>query len=499
MKASRPQQLHIVFADSPEGAVRAEEADVSAAEASMAHPAACSQRAESTSRGAADTSRLLELVASEENLVLALENVASNDGAPGVDGVSVKEVVAHAARLRPLLRRALLSESFVPGDIRRVWIDKSGGGQRGLGIPNVIDRWVQRAVLQILEPLYEPTFHPSSHGFRPKRGAHTAIAEAAVYVTRGRPVTVDIDLSKFFDRVNHQRLLDRMAQRIADRRILRFVRLMLTASVVMPDGVRVATEEGTPQGGPLSPLLSNIVLDELDQELARRRLRFVRYADDCNIYVRSERAGRRVMASIRRFIEGRLRLKVNEEKSAVDLARHRHFLGFRVGATRKQRPVVQLSQRSFERLDAKLRALTPRTWGRSLEACFAGLASYMQGWMGYFRLCTREVHDTLEYFDCHVRRRLRAIIVRQKKRPRHLYRHLRRHGSSSPSAHKAAYSSRGAWWQSQSGALEYVHDNDWFAARMPSLLALWKAQHHDWRSLGLRPEEPDVRSTCPVP
>jgi group II intron reverse transcriptase/maturase len=207
---------------------------------------------------------------------------------------------------------------------------KPGGGQRGLGIPNVIDRWVQQAVLQVLEPIFEPTFHDSSHGFRPLRGAHTAIAQAKAYVGEGYEVVVDLDLSKFFDRVHHQRLLSRLTQRIADPRILKLIRQMLKAKVVMPDGTRVCTEEGTHQGGPLSPMLSNVVLDEFDRELERRGLRFVRYADDCNIFVRSLRAGQRVMSSIRRFLERRLRLLVNEEKSKVARPEEIHFLGFRL-------------------------------------------------------------------------------------------------------------------------------------------------------------------------
>jgi RNA-directed DNA polymerase len=233
----------------------------------------------------------MESVALAANLAQALLNVLRNKGASGEDGQTVEEVVEKAPNLLPKLQAALLQGTYRPGEIRRVWIPKPGGGQRGLGIPNVVDRWVQQAVLQILEPIFEPTFHPSSHGFRPNRGAHTAIAEAKEHLKEGYRVVVDLDLSKFFDRVHHQRLLDRLKQQVHDSRILDLVKRMLTAKVVMPDGTKVATMQGTPQGGPLSPLLSNIVLDEWDQELGRRGLRFVRYADDCNIFVRSERAG----------------------------------------------------------------------------------------------------------------------------------------------------------------------------------------------------------------
>jgi RNA-directed DNA polymerase len=499
MSQSRPLQLSFAFAESPQGDGRTEETDASVSEARPAHTADDSQGKESTPR-AAETARLLELVCTQVNLRRALAKVARNDGAPGIDRQTARAVVRSADKLLPQLQDALLSGAYVPGDIRRVWIPKPDGGQRGLGIPNVVDRWVQQALLQVLEPIFEPTFHASSHGFRPKRGAHTAIAEAAQYVKEGRRYTVDLDLEKFFDRVNHQRLLDHLGQRVKDRRVLRIVRLMLKASVVLPDGVRVTTSEGTPQGGPLSPLLSNIVLDELDRELARRRLCFVRYADDCNIYVRSERAGKRVMASIRRFIEKRLKLKVNEAKSAVDLAQRRHFLGFRIGASRKGWLTVQLSRRSVERLDARLRQMTPRNWGNSLQRCCERLNQYLQGWMGYFRLCTREVCATLHYFDGHVRRRIRAIIVKQKKHSRHLYRHLRRHGAGYGSAHSAAYSRRGIWWKSRSHGMNTVHDTDWFAERLVSLERLWHQKRYDWRPLwGARPEEPDVRSTRPVP
>lgn len=485
MSESRPRQLSFAFADSPQGDGRSESADASARSELPLHTANDSQRMESTPR-ADETDRLLELAAAEGNLRRALAKVVRNKGAPGVDRQTVQAVFRSRKELLPKLRDALLHGTYMPGDIRRVWIPKSDGGLRGLGIPNVVDRWVQQAVLQVLEPIFEPTFHPSSHGFRPDRGAQTAIAEAATYVTQGRRYTVDLDLAKFFDRVNHQRLLDRLGQKVRDRRILRIVRLMLKASVVLPDGVRVRTEEGTPQGGPLSPLLSNIVLDELDRELARRGLHFVRYADDCNIYVRSERAGNRVMASIRRFIEERLRLEVNAAKSAVDLAHRRHFLGFRVSASSKGVLTVHLSERSVQRLDDRLRAMTPRVWGRSLETCFEELNQYLRGWMGYFRLCSHEVLRTLRYFDSHLRRRLRAILVKQKKRSRHLYRHLCRHGAGFGSAYNAAYSRRGIWWKSRSHGMQTVHDREWFASRLVSLEQLWRQKRYDWRPLTRR-------------
>ena len=372
MTRAESRQLSFVFADSPQGGEQIKASDVSGSKAWLLHRADGKVTNDSAAQADAGqpTRSLLERVACESNMARALLHVARNKGAAGVDGRSIDEVVEASPTLLLKLRHELLVETYRPGDIRRVWIPKPGGkGQRGLGIPNVVDRWVQQCVLQVMEPIFEPTFHDSSHGFRPQRGAHTAIAEAKKYVEAGFAWTVDMDLSKFFDRVNHQRLLNRLAHRVEDGRILQLVHRMLKAKVVMPDGTRVSTEEGTMQGGPLSPLLSNVVLDELDNELQRRGLRFVRYADDCNIFVRSERAGHRVMGSIRRFVQGRLRLKLNEEKSSVDRPSNLHFLGFRLTRTKEGRVEVHLSARTTTRLNGRIRELTPRTWGQSLNTC----------------------------------------------------------------------------------------------------------------------------------
>jgi RNA-directed DNA polymerase len=300
----------------------------------------------------------------------AFERVASNKGAPGPDRQTIGMVQEHLPKILTELETALLKGTYQPGDIRRVWIPKSDGKLRGLGIPNVIDRIVQQAVRMVLEPVFEPKFHPSSHGFRPGRSCHTAITEARKHIAEGFNMVVDLDLAKFFDRVCHQRLMARIAQRVSDRGLLVLIGKMLKAKVVMPDGVKVHTEEGVPQGGPLSPLLSNIVLDELDWELERRGHRFVRYADDCNIFVRSERAGHRVMESVSQLIEKRLRLEVNREKSAVARPEERHFLGFTLQAhDLNVEPEVNLSKRSKERLAERVVELTPRSWGSSLKAC----------------------------------------------------------------------------------------------------------------------------------
>jgi RNA-directed DNA polymerase len=451
----------------------------------------------------------------------AFQNVAANKGAAGPDRQSIDDVREHLVELLPKLAAELLMGTYVPGTIRRVWIPKANGGQRGLGIPNVIDRVVQEAVRLVLEPIYEPTFHEASHGFRSGRSCHTAIARALGFMQMGYQWVVDLDLEKFFDKVNHQRLMARLAQRVDNQCLLTLIGRMLKAKVVMPDGVVVSTEEGVPQGGPLSPLLSNIVLDELDQELERRGHRFVRYADDCNIYVRSERAGQRVMTSVVSFIERRMRLRVNAAKSAVARPEERHFVGFRLRREPLDGEVeVLLSKRSKERIDAKIRELTPRNWGSSLHACILQLNAYVLGWIGFFGICTTGIEATLRTLDAHIRRRLRAIQLAHWKTARTIARRLIKLGVAPRTAWRNVYGGRKSLWAlSHSPAVDRGLRNAYFAERgLVSLADKWRerAEHiaapAQLADAGMsevmnrpatgvttrRPEEPDVNSTCPV-
>ena len=425
----------------------------------------------------------MEEVASDENLKRAFEAVASNKGAAGPDRQSIDEVRENLEEILVEMKRELLSGRYQPGMIRRVWIPKPGGGERGLGIPDVVDRVVQQAVHQVLGPNYEPTFHDGSHGFRPGRSCHTAIEAASKYLADGTEWVVDLDLEKFFDRVHHERLVARLELRVKDPRLIQLIRRMLKAKVVMPDGVVVATEEGAPQGGPLSPLLSNIVLDELDRELERRGHRFVRYADDANIYVRSERAGQRVMASIVRFIEGRLRLKVNRAKSAVARPEQRHFVGFTLRRLWNGRHIeVKLSKRSRDRIDTKIRALTPRNWGRAIDTCIKHVNQYLLGWINFFgRSCTREVAQVLGILDAHIRRRLRALLLRQWKRKRSIARRLARLGVRAQTAWRTVYDGRKSLWAlSHTQAVEHALGLAYFQERgLLSLKQLYWEMHRE--------------------
>src|ERR671916_865907 len=380
-------------------------------------------------------------------LSAALLKVVSNKGAPGPDGLTVGELLMQWPTAGPKLAAALLDGTYRPGATRRVEIPKAGGGKRGLGIPNVADRVVCEAVRQVLEPVFEPTFHPSSHGFRPDRSCHTAVQEAKQYLEEGHGWVVDIDLEKFFDRVCHQRLMSRLAQRVGDRRLLVLIGGLLKAKIVLPDGVVIGNEEGVPQGSPLSPLLSNVVLDELDWELDRRGHRFVRYADDANVYVRSERAGLRVMAGLTDFIEGRLRLKINRSKSAVARPEDRHFLGFRQRLDPQTETVeILLSQRTKRNAMRRIRELTPRPWGCTLESCIQRINAWLRGWHQFFRPCSPSEQFVLRALGAHIRRRLRAILLHHWKRRPTIVRNLIALGVKRWSAWQGVYAGRRSLW-----------------------------------------------------
>lgn len=410
-------------------------------------------------------------------LDVALERVAQNHGASGPNHQTVEDVKACWPSLRPKLVAALLEGAYRPGDIRRVWIPKAGGGERGLGIPDVVDRVVQEAVRAVLGPRYESRFHANSHGFRPERSCHTAIAQAKEFLKTGYGWVVDIDLKDFFNRVHHQRLLATLQRDVGDARVLNLIGRMLKAKVVLPDGVRVNNETGAPQGGPLSPLLSNIVLDELDRELERRGLRFVRYADDCNIYVRSRRSGERVMASLTRFIEKRLRLEVNAEKSAVAAPHERHFLGFSLNRKEDGEVEVNLSERSKRRLRQRVKDLTPRNSGYSMGLVIARINEYLKGWAGFFGICTGCVERTLKGVDAHTRRRLRAMKLKQRKRKRAMLGYLVKLGASKERAGRQLYGGRKSIWKlAHTPAVEGALNNSyWSKQGLLGSAALWKA------------------------
>jgi group II intron reverse transcriptase/maturase len=386
------------------------------------------------------TESLMEQVGARENMLAALRRVESNKGAPGNDGMTVAELRGYLKTNWPRIKAELLADTYKPQAVRRVEIPKPDGGIRLLGIPSVVDRLVQQALLQVLTPIFDPTFSAFSFGFRPRRSAHDAVKLARDYIEAGYDWVVDIDLAKFFDQVNHDKLMARIWRRIKDKRVLHLIRRYLQAGVML-NGVVVATEEGTPQGGPLSPLLANIMLDDLDKLLEQRDHRFCRYADDCNIYVRSQRAGERAMSTIRRFIEGRLGLKINESKSKVDRPRNRKFLGF--SFFRRHGVQFRVASKSIERFKNRVRELTARSNGWSMERRISALRVYLRGWMQYFRLA--ETPKVYRELDSWVLRRLRMCQWKQWKRVRTRLRELRALKLEEWHARELAFSRRGYW------------------------------------------------------
>jgi len=414
----------------------------------------------------ASTNRLMEEVGERENLKEALRRVKANKGSPGVDGMTVGRLTDYLKQHWPAIREQLLSGTYEPKPVRRVEIPKPDGGVRKLGIPTVLDRLIQQAVMQVLQRRWDRTFSEHSYGFRPGRSAHQAVAQAQKYIAAGYDWVVDLDLEKFFDRVNHDKLMSQIAQRVEDKRLLKLIRAFLNAGV-MENGLVSPSVEGTPQGGPLSPLLSNLVLDELDRELERRGHCFVRYADDNNIYVRSERAGQRVMESLTRFITETLKLKVNEAKSAVARPQQRKFLGFSFIAGPEVKRAI--APKALDRFKQRIREITRRAKGVSMEATMEELAPYMRGWRSYFGFCqTPEVLISLTRW---VRLRLRAALWRQWKTPRRRRAALIKLGVLSRLASNTAGSGRSLWYLARSKALSVGLSNAYFRSlRLPSLV-----------------------------
>jgi len=445
-------QQQLDFSDAPTGEARKagrEETESSGARSELENPAS--------------TNGMMEAICEWGNLKEAMWRVKANKGSAGIDGMTVDELPDYPQLL--VIREQLRSGIYEPQPVKRVEIPKPDGGVRKLGIPTALDRFVQQAVMQVLQRQWDQTFSDSSYGFRPGRSTHQAVAQAQQYIAAGYGWVVDLDLEKFFDRVNHDKLMGQIAKRVRDKRLLKLIRAFLNAGV-MENGLVSPSVEGTPQGGPLSPLLSNLVLDELDRELERRGHRFVRYADDCNIYVRSERAGQRVMDSITRFITQRLKLKVNDKKSAVARPQERKFLGFSFtdGLEIRRR----IAPKAVERFKERIREITRQAKGVSLETTMAKLAPYMRGWRGYFGFC--ETPDMLINLTRWVRLRLRAALWRQWKTQRRRRAMLIQLGVRSKLADNTAGSGHGPWHLAHSKALSVALSNAYFRAHgLPSL------------------------------
>ena len=406
-----------------------------------------------------ETEQLMEAVVERENMVAALQRVMSNRGAAGVDGMTVEQLKPYLKEEWKRIREEMVSDEYRPKPVLKVEIPKADGkGVRKLGIPTVVDRLIQQAIHQVLSVIFEPSFSESSYGFRPGRSAHDAVRQARAYVSEGRRWVVDMDLEKFFDRVNHDVLMSRLARRIKDKRILRLIRRYLQAGM-MEGGIVSQRREGTPQGGPLSPLLSNILLDELDKELERRGHKFCRYADDCNVYVRSRSAGERVKESITKFLEKQLRLKVNEEKSAVGRPWERKFLGYSM--TWHREPRLKVADSSVKRLKEKLREILRRGRGRNIgRQIEEELTPLLRGWMNYFRLA--EVKGIFEELDSWIRRKLRCVIWRQWKRTFARAKGLMKRGLDKERALKSAMNGRGPWWNAGASHMNAAFPKSYF-------------------------------------
>ncbi len=406
-----------------------------------------------------ETSELMEAVVERENMQAAYKRVKSNKGSPGVDRVSVDDLRDYLKEHWPRIREELLEDRYQPSPVLKVEIPKPGGkGMRQLGIPTVLDRLIQQSLLQVLQPIFDPTFSESSYGFRPGRSAHQALIKAQEFVSDDRRWVVDMDLEKFFDRVNHDILMSRVARRVKDKRVLRLIRKYLQAGM-MEDGLVSQRAQGTPQGGPLSPLLSDILLDELDKELEKRGHAFCRYADDCNIYVRSQRSGERVLSSVSRFLEKRLRLQVNQDKSAVDRPWKRKFLGYSM--THEREPRLKAAPVSIFRLKAKLRMLFRQGRGRNLGRFIEQyLNPVLRGWMNYFRLV--EVKGVFEDLDGWIRRKLRCILWHQWKRNYTRAKKLMQRGLSEERAWRSATNGRGPWWNCGSSHMNQAFPKKFF-------------------------------------